>query len=82
MVGIEKRQGFSLGLHVHGYVCVCVCIRVPAYMSAHHMCLVPTEARKGSQISCYWSYRQLSAAIWVLGIEPKSSRRGASALKH
>jgi hypothetical protein len=27
-------------------------------------------------------YRQLSAAIWVLGIESRSSRRTARALKH
>jgi hypothetical protein len=29
-----------------------------------------------------WSYRQLQAAMWVLGIEIRFSGRAASALKH
>ena len=57
---------FCLHICMHT-VCVCVC-------------LVLTEARKGYQISWNWSYRQVWAAIWVLGIEPKSSRKAGSAL--
>ena len=34
------------------------------------------------QISWNWSYRQVWAAIWVLGLEPGSSGRAASALNH
>jgi hypothetical protein len=44
------------------------------------VCLVLTEARQGYQISCNWSYRQVWAAMWLLGIEPKSSRKAGSAL--
>ena len=30
----------------------------------------------------YWNYRQLSAAMWVLGTEPRSSERAVSTLNH
>ena len=35
----------------------------------------------GCRISWNWSYRQLWAAMWLLGIEPRSFGREASALK-
>ena len=34
------------------------------------------------QVSWNWSYRQLWAAMWVLGMEPGPSGRAASALNH
>jgi hypothetical protein len=33
-----------------------------------------------SQMPWNWSYRQVWAAMWMLGMEPKSSGRAASAL--
>ena len=45
----------------------------------HYMCSMPDEARRGLCILWNWSYRQLLAAMWVLGIEPGSSGRAASA---
>lgn len=50
--------------------------------SVHHMCTVPDEARRESQISHSWSCRFLWTAIWVLGIKPRSSPRAASVLSH
>lgn len=42
----------------------------PAYkcVCAPHACLVPLEAGRGCLISLEWSYRQLGAAPWLLGI--------------
>lgn len=34
------------------------------------------------QIPCNWSYRQLCATMWVLGINPGSSRSAPSVLTH
>lgn len=36
---------------------------------ASYLCLVPKEVRRRHQIPWNWSYRWLSAAIWVQGIE-------------
>lgn len=44
--------------------------------------LLPREVRRRYQILCSCSYKQLCAAVWVLGTEPKSSARAASALNH
>lgn len=41
---------------------------------------VPKEARRGPPILWKWNYRQLRAAMWVLGIEPRSFERAADAL--
>lgn len=54
------------------HVCVCVCIYIP------HVSAVPMEARRGPQIHCSWSYRQLWAARCGSGKE--SSRRATSSL--
>lgn len=51
------------------------------FMSVH-MHAVPREARRGRQIPWDWSEKQLSAILWVLGIEPRSSERVASGLNH
>ena len=52
------------------------------YMSMHHACAVPSEAREGIRFPWVWSYRELWAAMWVLRIKPGSSGRAASALNH
>ena len=57
---------------MYGYF-ACMYIYVP------HMCLVPTETR----ISVLNSMElELQIAMWMLGMEPASSGRGASALNH
>lgn len=53
------------------FACMIVC--------APCMCLMLKEARRGRQI--LWSYRQVWATMWELGIKAWSSVR-ASALKH
>ena len=53
-------------------LCVC-CLHV----WAPHTCL----ARSGGQSLWNWCYRWVWAAMWVLGTEPRSSGRAASALK-
>ena len=45
-----------------------------------HICLVSLEVKRGCQVPWNWTYRQLCAAIWVLGMEARSSGRAASAL--
>ena len=46
---------------------------------APHVCLVPAEVRRGHWIPWIWSYEQLWAATWMLGIRPLQSD---SALNH
>lgn len=65
-----------------GFICMCVsfiillCVEL-ACICTSCVCLLITEARRGCCILWNWSYRQLSAAMWMLGM---SSGRGASAL--
>lgn len=58
---------------------MCVCVRV-------HTCVTHTcrslKVRKEHWISWNWSYRQLGAALKVLGTEPRYSARMVSALNH
>ena len=49
--------------------CLHVCIYIP------HAFLVPMEVRRGHLISWNWSYRQLWASMWLVGIKPCSCRR-------
>ena len=44
------------------------------------LCLVHGEAWRGHQVPWNWSYRQLWAAMWVLGIEPRPFRRATNTL--
>lgn len=48
---------------------------LPEYMSMHHVCVVPTDARKGWQIPWDQNCRWLPATLQVLGLEPGSSGR-------
>lgn len=48
---------------------------LPACMSVHCGHAVPTEARKGQEISCNCNYKQLKAVMWMLGIPLGSFRR-------
>lgn len=52
----------------------------PTCMSECYMWVVPLEARRMNQTPRDWSYRWLRAAMWVLGIEPRSFERAADAL--
>lgn len=50
--------------NTHGYRFTAYFLSVlPAYMSAPHGCLVPTEVRKGLQIPWNWNYSGLCAAM-------------------
>lgn len=46
-----------------------------------HVCAVPQEGRRGHRIPWGWSYRELWAAMRVLGMKPRSSRRAGRAHK-
>lgn len=52
------------------FACVHVCVP--------HGCLVLMESRRGHPIPWHWSYRQIWATMWILGLKPGSSRRAAS----
>jgi hypothetical protein len=54
---------------------VCLCTGVCVY-------LVPSEAQRGHWIPWGWNHRQLWAAMWLLGIELRSSGRAANAVNH
>lgn len=45
-------------------------------------CLMLAEAQRGHWIPWGWSYRWLSAAMWVLGIKPWSSEIGQWSLNY
>lgn len=47
-----------------------------------YVCLVLTETRKVLWIFWKWSYRQMWAAMRLLGTETGSSARAASVLNH
>ena len=71
---------FSLGCHVETWYdvfCFILLSKCLAWMHvrAAHGCLVPIEARRW-----YWSPGTIITAMWVLGIELRSSGRAASAL--
>ena len=51
-------------------------------MFVYHVHAVPTEARRGCQISWNCYYRQLWVAMSLLGTKPDSFRRAISALNH
>lgn len=53
-----------------------------ACMPLYHWFPVPEETRKRSKISWNWSNGELYAAMEVLRIEPGSTARSVSALKH
>jgi len=49
-------------------------------MSVHHMCAVSSEARRGCWIPLELELEMVVIAMWVLGIEPRSSARAANVL--
>ena len=51
-------------------------------MQVLRMCAMLTEVRRGHRISWIWSYEWLVTTMWVLGMEPGSSARAASALNN
>ena len=56
------------------YAYVYICIHMYAY--AVHACSV-YEVRR-HQVPWNWSYRELGATMWVLGIKPQSSGGAAA----
>ena len=54
-----------------------ICV-LPTYSCIPYVCLLPAEARRGHQILWNWSYRWLSAAMWVLGCLNLSSWKNAA----
>lgn len=51
-----------------------------SHTSVRHLCVVPTEARRGRCNIWNWNYKHLWFTTWVLGTKPRSSRGAASAL--
>lgn len=67
--------------HLFIYLLILVCMGIwPACLSAYHVCAVPTETSWESEILWNWNYRCLEAAIWVLEIEFRFSRRAIDAV--
>lgn len=66
-----------------GFLCLYFYMGIwSACVSVHHVHVVSMEARRSIVSFWNWSYRQLSATTWVLGLEPRSSGSKVSALKH
>jgi hypothetical protein len=64
-------------------LCVCfACIHACVYVCALCVCLLPSEARRGHQMSCNWSYGWSWAAREVLRTKLESSGRATSVLGH
>lgn len=63
------------------YIYVCVCVTY-IYVYTLTMCLVSRGGQKGHQIPLNWSYRWLWSTLRVLGPEPRSCQRAASAHNH
>lgn len=57
------------------------CVLPACVLCVPHTFLVPTEVKRGHQISWIWSYGWLWANMWVLGVEYRSSAR-TSSLNH
>lgn len=53
---------------------------LPVCMSLHHMHSVPTEARRRCRVTQNYSYKWLSATVWMVGTEPRSSGKATSGL--
>lgn len=53
-----------------------------ASISVCHVHAMPSEVRREYQIPWNWSYRRFSGIMWVLRMEPQSSRRAANANSH
>lgn len=58
-----------------------MCMDVSTNVSVH-LTLMPLESRRGHGILGKYSYRQLLAVVWVLGLEPKPSGTAASVFNH
>lgn len=73
---------FLFETYFYIYLFSATCIHIfPACMYDHqHVCLVPTEVRTSYQNPWNWSYLQF-VKHHMLGKEPRSSGRAASALK-
>lgn len=56
------------------FVCMYICVQ--------HTCIVYRGQKRASDSPQDWSYRQLCADMWVLGIEPEPSGRADRALTH
>lgn len=66
----------SLLLHLFSYFMCFVC------MFMDYMRALPTKARRSCGIPWNWSNQQFVCTMWVMGIEPGSSIRLASALNY
>lgn len=64
-----KRVYLFLCIWAFDYMCVCMCT----------IC-VPMGIRRGSGVPQTWSYKNLWATTWVLGMQPRSSVRTARTL--
>lgn len=53
---------------------------LPMHMYEHHVHTCCCRARRRCQTSWDWNYRLLQATMFVLGLEPRSPGRIASAL--
>lgn len=73
VTGRAKNECFLK--NVYGYF-ACMYICAPCVF------LGLAEIRREHQMLWNWSCRWVWAAMWVLGIEPRSTGRAASALKH
>ena len=67
----------SLSLKIYLFLCLWV---FHLHISTPCVCLLHSEAGGKHQAPWNWSERWLEAALWVLGTEPGSSARTASAL--
>lgn len=56
-----------------------ICV-FPACISVTHMCVVPTEDRRGHWTLWNWNYRWLLGTMWMLGTKLGSSARATKAL--
>lgn len=57
------------------YLLLCFAACMHIHTHTPHVCLVASDVTRGGQISRNWSHRSLGAAMWMLVVKFRSSRR-------
>ena len=81
VIGMAGASGWvSLAKSCHHFLCTSWYRDVGKYRAKIFFSLCALLFGHGCQVPWNWNYRELWTAVWVLGIEPRSSGRAVSAL--